>query len=130
VNRTLATIIEQHHDNRGIIWPVTVAPFQVWLMSLGKSDEEVRLAEEIYGMVRGAGIEVLYDDRKLSPGFKFGDADMVGSPVRVTVGKSYFQNGEIEVKLRSSDAVDKVKKEDIIRHLEETLAREAARYAV
>ncbi|MBP7583269.1 MAG: proline--tRNA ligase [Spirochaetes bacterium] len=130
VNRTMATVIEQHHDGRGISWPVTVAPFSVWLVSLGKSDEEVRLSDEVYDLVRGAGIEVLYDDRKLSPGFKFGDADMVGAPVRVTVGKNYYQNGDIEVKLRSSESIDKVKKDDIVRHLKDLLAREAARFEV
>jgi len=130
VNRTMATIIEQHHDDRGISWPVTVAPFHVWLVSLGKADEEVRRADEIYDLIRDAGIEVLYDDRKLSPGFKFGDADMVGLPVRVTVGKNYFQGGEIEVKLRSSGDVEKVRKESIVEHLNKTIESEMSRYRI
>ncbi len=130
VNRTLAAIIEQHHDEGGIIWPVTVAPFHVWLVGLGKAEEEIRQADEIYGLIREAGIEVLYDDRKLSPGFKFGDADMVGLPVRVTVGKNYFQTGEAEVKLRSSGAVEKVRKDDIASRLFALIETETSRFRI
>ncbi len=129
VNRTMATIIEQHHDERGIIWPITVAPFQVWMVSLGKSDEELRLSDEIYGMLLSAGIEVIYDDRKLSPGFKFGDADMAGMPVRVTVGKSYYQNGEIEIRLRAGGDVITAGKEQLIATLEDIIKKEMERYS-
>jgi prolyl-tRNA synthetase len=122
VTRTLAAIVEQHNDERGIIWPVSVAPFPVHLVGLGKSEEELGKVEEIYRLLLDRGFDVLYDDRKASPGFKFADADLLGMPVRVTVGKSYFQDGDIEVKLRSSADISKVKAqglaEEITRLLE------------
>jgi prolyl-tRNA synthetase len=114
VNRTMATVIEQHHDERGIVWPISIAPFQVWMVGLGKTDAEIEQCEEIYEMLKSARIEVIYDDRPLSPGFKFGDADMVGCPIRVTVGKNYFKDGEVEIKLRAGGDVKKCKKEDIV----------------
>ena len=114
VNRTMAAIVEQHNDDRGIIWPVAVAPFHVHLVGIGKKVEEIKVIDEIYELLIDSGIEVLYDDRKASPGFKFADADLIGLPVRITVGKSYFQNGEIELKKRISEEVIKVKKEELI----------------
>ena len=114
VNRTIATVIEQNNDDRGIIWPLSVAPFHIHLVGLCKIDEEARMADEIYSDIISSGIEVLYDDRKASPGFKFADADLIGLPVRVTVGKSFFQNGEIELKARNSEEMIKVKKDELI----------------
>jgi prolyl-tRNA synthetase len=110
VNRTIAAVIEQNYDDKGIIWPLAVAPFHVHLIGLAKSDEEIRLADEIYSGIVESGLEVLYDDRKASPGFKFADADLVGIPVRVTIGKSYFTNKEIEIKLRNSKDMKDIKK--------------------
>ncbi|TFH39061.1 MAG: proline--tRNA ligase [Chrysiogenales bacterium] len=101
VNRTMAAVVEQHNDEKGIVWPVPVAPFDVHLVGLGKSDEEIRGAEGIYDELRRGGLDVIYDDRKASPGIKFADADLIGIPVRVTIGKNYFRTGEAEVKLRS-----------------------------
>ena len=117
VNRTIATIIEQNNDERGIIWPITVAPFHVHLVSLAKNDIEIKAAEEIYSSILKSGIEVLYDDRKASPGFKFADADLVGIPVRITIGKSYFSNKEIEVKLRTSKDIKKVSIDSLLEFL-------------
>jgi prolyl-tRNA synthetase len=110
VNRTIATVIEQNNDEKGIIWPLSVAPFHIHLIGLSKTDEEIRMADEIYSDVINSGLEVLYDDRKASPGFKFADADLVGIPVRVTVGKNYYSNKEIEIKLRSSKDKQDIKK--------------------
>ncbi len=108
VNRTVAAVVEQHHDDRGIVWPISIAPFHVHLVGLAKDDAEKQKVDEIYDIILNSGLEVLYDDRKASPGFKFADADLVGMPVRVTVGKSYFSGGEIEIKLRKSKDIKKV----------------------
>ena len=101
VNRTMAAVVEQNNDERGIIWPKAVAPFDVHLIGIAKKDEEIEAAEEIYNLLIDEGIEVLYDDRKASPGFKFADADLIGIPLRVTIGKSFFEKGLAEVKKRN-----------------------------
>ena len=108
VNRTMAAVVEQHHDERGIVWPISIAPFHIHLVGLTKDDNDKQKVEEIYQIILDFGLDVLYDDRKASPGFKFADADLAGIPVRITVGKSYFSNGEIEIKLRKSQDIKKV----------------------
>lgn len=114
VNRTMAAAVEQNNDERGIIWPRQIAPFQVHLIGIAKGDDEVSAVDKIYEEVLGAGIEVLYDDRKASPGFKFADADLIGIPLRVTVGKSYFSNGELELKERSKKDIVYIPAESLI----------------
>ena len=100
VSRTLAAIVEQHHDKDGIIWPVSVAPYHV-IITLVKPEDSVQaqVAEKIYNELKAAGIEVLLDDRQERPGVKFKDADLLGIPVRITVGK-LAQEGIVEYKLR------------------------------
>jgi prolyl-tRNA synthetase len=117
VNRTIATVIEQNNDGKGIMWPLSVAPFHVHLIGLAKNDEEKKIVDEIYNAVLETGIEVLYDDRKASPGFKFADADLIGIPVRITVGKTYYAGGEIELKLRKSAEMKKISKEKLFEFL-------------
>jgi prolyl-tRNA synthetase len=129
VNRTMAAVIEQHNDEKGIAWPMTVAPFQVHLVGIAKSDEEISAVEEIYEMLANAGIEVLYDDRRASPGVKFADADLIGMPIRVTVGKSYFKDGEIEIKLRRESEVVRVVKDAFIGHIRGLVEKEWGRYS-
>ncbi len=102
VTRTLAAAVEQHHDEKGLVWPASIAPFQVHLVSLAKSDEEIEKTDAIYGMLQKAQLEVLYDDRKASPGVKFADSDLIGLPLRVTCGKTLFGEGKLEVKVRKS----------------------------
>ncbi len=121
VNRTMAAVVEQHNDDKGIIWPVSLAPFDVHLVGLGKSDDEVKAAEEIYELLTGAGFETLYDDRKASPGVKFADADLIGLPVRITIGKTYFQSGEAEVKLRKGGEILKIRKDGLAEKVKELL---------
>jgi prolyl-tRNA synthetase len=130
VNRTMAAVIEQNHDGKGIIWPMPIAPFHVHLVGLGKNDDEYSKIDEIYDIILKAGIEVLYDDRRLSPGFKFADADLIGIPVRVTAGKGYIQNGEIEVKKRNSSEIVKIGRNDIAGHLKSAIESEMDRYRV
>jgi prolyl-tRNA synthetase len=102
VGRLLACVAEEHHDEHGLIWPVTVAPFQVHLVLLrGKGTPQAEeTANRLYADLQAAGIEVLYDDRDESPGVKFNDADLIGLPVRLTVSERALGQGGVEMKLR------------------------------
>jgi prolyl-tRNA synthetase len=127
VHRTMAAAIEPPHDDKGSIWPLTIAPFHVCLVGIFKTDEEAKLVDEIYAMLAGSGIEVLYDDRRVSPGFKFADADLVGLPIRLTAGKNFFASGEIEVKLRKTGETTTMRKEDLVGGLKKIIAAEISR---
>ena len=100
--RLIASLIEHHNDENGIQWPITVAPYQVALISLAneKSPEVAAAADDLYKQLTDAGIEVLYDDRDERAGVKFNDADLMGMPVRLTVGGRGLKNGIVEMKLR------------------------------
>ncbi|MCB6992979.1 proline--tRNA ligase [bacterium 210820-DFI.6.37] len=100
VTRTLAAVVEQHHDENGIIWPMSVAPYHA-IITVMKPDDPVQaeVAERVYKELGDAGVEVLLDDRKERPGVKFKDADLLGIPVRITVGRG-AADGQIEYKLR------------------------------
>jgi len=101
VSRTVAAAIEQNHDKDGIIFPLPIAPYKVVVLNLSPKDEEIsRVAESIYRDLLAVGVEVLLDDREERPGIKFKDADLVGIPYRVTVGKSYSADGTIEIRQR------------------------------
>jgi len=97
--RVMGTIIELHHDKKGVIWPESVAPFEVHLLSLGKNKE----AEEVYQKLSDKNIEVLFDDREVSAGEKFADADLIGIPYRVVVSEKSLKAGGVEVKKRSEE---------------------------
>jgi prolyl-tRNA synthetase len=99
--RIVAAAIEQFADEQGISWPRAVAPFDVELVTLGKPGEEARtLSDRLYDELRELGLDVLYDDRDASPGEKFADAELLGCPLRVTIGKKSVEAGEIEVQVR------------------------------
>ncbi len=102
VGRLLACIIEAHHDDHGIIWPISVAPFEVQIVVLTgrKPAGELEAAEELYGQLKAAGLDVLLDDRDERAGVKFNDADLIGIPIRLTVGSRGLANGQVEMKLR------------------------------
>ncbi|KAF0107400.1 MAG: prolyl-tRNA synthetase [Anaerolineaceae bacterium] len=102
VGRLLACVAEEHHDEHGLVWPVTVAPFQVHLVLLrGKGTPQAEeTADSLYADLQAAGIEVLYDDRDESPGVKFNDADLIGCPIRLTVSERALGQGGVEMKLR------------------------------
>lgn len=108
VTRTLAAIVEQHHDENGIIWPVAIAPYHVMLVQVNMKDEEqAEVAQDMYERLTAAGIEVCFDDRDERPGVKFKDADLLGFPVRITVGKRAAE-GFVEYKRRTeADHLDK-----------------------
>jgi prolyl-tRNA synthetase len=101
VSRVVAAAIEQNHDRNGIIFPVPMAPFQVIVLNLSlKNEGTCKAAEDLYLNLKQQGYDVLYDDRDERPGSKFKDADLIGIPFRVTVGKTYEKNGEVEVLIR------------------------------
>jgi len=100
----LSCVTAVHHDEQGLLWPKTIAPYQVHLVTLGPEGSEARrVADELYHDLWEAGVEVLYDDRDRSPGVKFNDADLIGLPVRVTVARRGLSRGAVELKLRQED---------------------------
>ena len=108
--RLLACVAEEHHDDKGLLWPITVAPYQVHLVALG----EVETADRVYEALKKAGVEVLYDDRSESPGVKFADADLIGLPIRLTVASKALKNGGIEMKRRDQAEKTIVPEVDLI----------------
>ena len=118
VGRLLACVAEEHHDEHGLVWPITVTPFHVHMVLLrGKGTPQAEeTADKLYADLQAAGVEVLYDDRDESPGVKFNDADLIGCPVRITVSERALGQGGAEMKLRRDLA-------KVIVPLEETVAR-------
>jgi prolyl-tRNA synthetase len=101
IGRTLACIAETHHDEYGLLWPISVAPYQVHLTALLRDKSGVvEVADRLYADLQAAGVEVLYDDREASPGVKFNDADLIGLPLRLTVGARGLKKGGVELKRR------------------------------
>ena len=106
VSRTPAAAVEQHHDDKGIVWPVPIAPFECVVAFLDKKrGEQVELAEKLYGELQAAGVEVCFDDRPMSPGAKFKDHELIGLPVQVFVGRNAAE-GKVEMLVRKG--LDKV----------------------
>ena len=104
VSRTVQAVIEQSHDKDGIVWPASVAPFQVVIENLDPKVEEVsKVADELERQLEASGVDVIVDDREERPGVKFKDADLIGFPVRVVVGAKGLANGGVEVKRRTDD---------------------------
>ena len=119
VGRTLAAIIEQHYDEDGIVWPVNVAPYKVIVIPTKVNDEEnMKLAEDIYNELEDMGIETLIDDRNERPGVKFKDADLIGIPLRITVGRRAGE-GIVEIKYRADGNASEVSKEEAIKAAKE-----------
>ena len=115
VSRTMAAVIEQHHDDDGIIWPEGIAPYQVIIIPTKTNDETImNLAEDLYSKFTEAGAEVLIDDRNERPGVKFKDADLIGIPMRITVGRAAGE-GKVEVKFRNSSDVSEVEASEALR---------------
>ncbi len=109
VSRVAAAAIEQNHDKDGIIFPMPIAPMQVIVLNLGVNDEKITQASEsLYSELEKQGVEVLLDDRDERPGSKFKDADLIGIPLRLTVGKKYVKEGVVEIRQRASGNVTEV----------------------
>ena len=99
--RIVAAAVEQYADEHGISWPRSLAPFDVHLVTLGKpGTPEREAADRLYEILDASGLEVVYDDRDLGPGEKFADAELLGCPLRLTVGRKSLESGEIEVQIR------------------------------
>lgn len=114
VSRTIAAAIEQNYDKDGIIWPIPIAPYQVIVVPVSTKDEQVvQTAESLYQQLRKLGVEVVMDDRDERAGVKFKDADLVGYPIRVTIGSKTLANGEVELRLRKTGEVELVKVEEL-----------------
>jgi prolyl-tRNA synthetase len=122
VGRTLAAAIEQNHDEQGIIWPIPISPFEVTMLPLQVHEGAVmETAQKIYDELRDRGVDVLLDDRNERAGVKFNDADLIGIPVRVTVGMKGVQKGEIEMKLRAESKSSNVPVEQAPTAIKEAL---------
>jgi prolyl-tRNA synthetase len=101
VSRLVATVVEQHHDANGIRWPMALAPYQVHLVPLGDSAGVKAATDKLEAELEAAGLEILIDDREERPGVKFKDADLIGIPLRITIGEKGLANGQVELKPRS-----------------------------
>jgi prolyl-tRNA synthetase len=116
VTRIVASAIEQNHDKDGIIWPVPLAPFEVTVLELQQDDAKVvATAQKLYEELSAAGIDVLYDDREERPGVKFKDADLIGIPFRLAIGKKGIAEGIVELKRRNGSEVRKLKIDEAVK---------------
>ena len=113
VERMIAAVVEQNHDDKGIIWPMNIAPYKVCIVLISNKDEKQKqIAEQIYTELQNMGIETILDDRDERPGVKFNDMDLIGIPLRITVGKK-VEEGLIELKQRKETESELVKLEEI-----------------
>lgn len=123
ITRTMASIIEQHNDENGIVWPLSVAPYHVSVIPVNiKDEEQMRIAEEIYDMLKSLGVEVIMDDRNERAGVKFKDSELMGIPMRITVGKKIADN-QVEFKLRSGGENEVILIDEISAKVKEEFAK-------
>ncbi len=123
VERLLAAAIEQNHDERGIVFPRPIAPYDAHLVALNTNVAEVvAAADELYDALRGAGVSALYDDRDESPGVKFNDADLIGLPVRLVISRRNLRQGVVEIKRRDSSDAETVDMADAVSAVREILS--------
>ena len=119
VSRTMAAAIEKYHDDFGIVWPIAIAPYHVDVVPVDVNNEEqLKIATQIYEKLISMGIEAVLDDRSDRAGVKFKDADLIGFPVRITVGKT-IQEGLVEFKTRKDGEMIKISPDDAIKKCEE-----------
>jgi prolyl-tRNA synthetase len=115
IGRTVAAAIEQNHDVHGIIWPITIAPYQVIITPVNVNDESIRnIAEKLYDSLLEKGVDVIIDDRDERAGVKFNDADLIGIPLRAIIGKKALSEGKIEVKIRKSGEVIILETDEVV----------------
>lgn len=117
VGRNMATVAETHHDERGIIWPVSIAPYEVVLTPVGSDDATMAAAEELYQGLLARGIDALLDDRDARAGVKFADAELIGIPYRVTLGPKALAAGEVELTARATGETERVARDLLVDHL-------------
>jgi len=114
IGRTLAAIVEAHHDDHGIVWPENIAPYKVYIVRIGMSDEVVKAADELYKSLQDKGVEALYDDRDARPGEKFADADLLGVPHRVVVSEKMLEKGVFEYKARTATTSEELQRDNLL----------------
>lgn len=125
--RLLACIAEEHHDEHGLIWPISVSPYDIQLISLpwkadDPTDSNLRMVEDVYNKLNEERIECLFDDREESPGIKFNDADLIGNPIRLTISERSIKNGGIEYKRRDQQEKHIIPLENIIPAMQEEIS--------
>ena len=129
VERGIAAVVEACHDDNGIVWPVSVAPYEVVITVVRPDDEAtLRTAEEIYETLGGMGVEVLLDDREERPGVKFADSELIGIPFRVTIGPRGVERGVAELTIRKGLLKEEVSLSEVASHLFERVTGE--RYGI
>jgi prolyl-tRNA synthetase len=125
VGRNVAAIVETHHDDKGIVWPASVAPYEVVVTAVSITDDAtVEAATGIYDELRAAGIEVLFDDRDERPGVKFADAELIGIPYRCTVGPRGLADGNVEVVRRRDGTTEVVDVDTVVDHIRSIIEAE------
>jgi prolyl-tRNA synthetase len=130
VNRIIASLCETCYDDNGLVWPLSIAPYSVELIPLNVEDDDVmEVANRFYDELTNAGVDVLMDDRKQRPGFKFKDADLIGIPLRIVVGGKGLKEGKAEIKWRWQDAADKIPVAEAIEHVLQRLTDQRAKEA-
>ena len=118
LGRTLAALVEQNNDEHGIAWPMNLAPYQVAIVIINtKNEDHVKYATDLYNELQDAGIEVILDDRNARAGVKFNDIELIGIPLRITIGRDVEHN-EVEFKVRSEEESTKLKRDDILSHVQ------------
>lgn len=122
VSRTAAAAIEQHHDHKGIIWPIPIAPFHVHLLPLSQSEKILEVTTALYNQLTSLHIEVLWDDRDERAGVKFNDADLIGAPFHLVIGEKGLAQGTIEIKERKTGQVTKISPEKASEYLQQQLS--------
>jgi len=126
IGRLLACIAEEHHDEHGLLWPITVSPYKIHLISLpwknsNADDSDPNMAERLYQRFMEEKLECLYDDREESPGVKFNDADLIGNPIRLTISERSINNGGLEYKRRNKQEIIIIPYENVIPAMHEEI---------
>lgn len=125
ITRTMAAAVEQNFDEHGIIWPMSIAPFHVVIVPVSNKDEQqMEIAEELYQQLLAKGIEVILDDRDGRAGVKFADADLIGYPLRITVGKKSVNEGTVDIKIRRDGTEMAVKLDEVTAHIQSLIEKE------
>ncbi len=122
VSRIIAAVIEQNHDDKGIVWPKEISPFSVTILALNPQEEKIiKSGQDLHNALEKENISCLMDDRDEKAGIKFNDADLLGFPIRITLGKQFLESALVEIKMRNSQEVIKVKKNAVIKKIKELL---------
>ncbi len=121
VGRTMAAVVEQNNDEKGIVWPLNIAPYHaIILIMVTKDENQCKIANELYDRLNSLGVETMLDDRNERPGVKFNDAELIGIPYRITVGKKASE-GIIELKKRDEDEVKEMTIDELVNFLNEVV---------